>query len=419
MLSCYQLHMQNPLCESVNAWISSLNYNQLLKQVRAWKASTVTCWSCIALSSVPADTKHPPSGRWALIPQLVSVLVQEGCWAAWWPLISSGACVQCLGGTIPALAHCWSALSMTSSTVGWFKHELNCCTNIGTKCFKLLLLIWQKPQIQGCGIYCLALVPQCMYLISLWQDSSCSHPLNATCTSSPYHSRTTKGEGTCTCGLTGKGKEVVRCTSVNQEDGPKMIEKVLKHFWIIQNLLSYCEFVICLEWGRMEYRKVNLKMLCYYLDTLGNGWSSFDLVKQFWESPWFLWKAGTPGTVQGLQFKQFVECLTLSTHSCFSWIPGDICNGNCMWHVFHTHGLIKAKLTSSLFSASDSTWQPVVSLGNFQTDAYFCFAQDQRHFIAVIKCMSQRAGVKCCSKYTKSKGELAQEMMKEEKGTSG
>lgn len=56
-----------------------------------------------------------------------------------------------------------------------------------------------------------------------------------------------------------------------------------------------------------------------------------------------------------------------------------------MWHIFHTHGLIKVKLTSSLFSASESTWQPVVSLGNFQTDDYFCFAQDQRRFVTEIK----------------------------------
>lgn len=210
--------MQNLLCESVNASTKSFfppwTTISFLNKVGAWKPSTVTCSSCMALASVPADTKLPSSGRWALIPWLVSHLVQEGCWAAWWPLISSGAGVQCLGaGGIPALAHCLACLlSMTSSTMCWCKHELNCSTNIGTKCFKLWLFIWQNPQIQRCDIYCLAMVPQCKFLISHCQDSWCSHPLKADSTSSPYCSCTTKGESACTCGLTfqcqGKGRRM-------------------------------------------------------------------------------------------------------------------------------------------------------------------------------------------------------------------
>lgn len=108
-------------------------------------------------------------------------------------------------------------------------------------------------------------------------------------------------------------------------------------------------------------------------------------------------------------------CLIFSTHSSFSWNPGDLCNGNCMWHVFHTHGLINVKLTIPLFSISDFAWQPAVSLGCFLTDDCFCFPWEQKCFVTLDK-VPVSAGVKCCSKYTKTNVELAQEILKGRKG---
>lgn len=129
-------------------------------------------------------------------------------------------------------------------------------------------------------------------------------------------------------------------------------------------------------------------MLPCYLDILCNGWSSLDLARQCWESS--LISMENRHTWNCPKFLVWIIfCMPdFSTHSCFSWNPAGLCNGNCMWHVFHTHGLIKVKLTISLFSVSDFARQPVVSLGCFLTDDCFCFPWEQRCFVTLIKCLS-------------------------------
>lgn len=218
MLCRYQLPHAEPFvwkCEcKYQKLFSSLNYNQLLKQSRSLETKHCHIFELHGLCICPSwyqtsifrkVSLNPRAGLTSGAGRVLSCMVALN--QQWDRRTVSGA------GGIPALAHCLACLlSMTSSTMCWCKHELNCCTNIGTKCFKLWLFIWQNPQIQGRDIYCLAMVPQCKFLISHCQDSWCSHPLKADSTSSPYCSCTTKGEGACTCGLTsqcqGKGRRM-------------------------------------------------------------------------------------------------------------------------------------------------------------------------------------------------------------------
>lgn len=194
---------------------------------------------------------------------------------------------------------------MTSYTAGWFKHELNCCTKVGTKCFKLWLLIWQNPQIQGCDIYCLSVVPQCMYLISHWQESwwfsSSECWLHQQSISLLHH----KGRGCLYLWINrerwgGCGTLPLNLPRRWSQIGRKSTKTFLDY---TKPALLLWENLLFAWGGRGGYRKVKSENVMLLFDALGNRWSSFDLVKQFWESPWFLWKAGTSGTVQGLQFK--------------------------------------------------------------------------------------------------------------------